>query len=298
MTESRRSVELPDDKEIARRLQEGGLLGIAPQVDDFCLKLVARLTKAKLVDALELGTVWGCVLDESFPKSSGGVRNLVDCGYFDLVVGAITQDEALAKEASQVRALVCETKALFPPPKYPLFTAGDLPPDSIHDYTRYTQARRIADVVFEYGTTDLLDLQSEKPYMMDKRANRDVPPIMDRGRHTYKGFFLERYFESLVLWTPWGEYSFASIHKVNYKKLASSMPDMLRRLGAIEALPWCEWDGQRSDYFQINGPIYGVTKVDDERLPEPVYKYSQEYKGYNAEAAKDAWGMLANRYFP
>lgn len=68
----------------------------------------------------------------------------------------------------------------------------------LHDAALQQQARKIADIVFEYFATGA---SHASPYLEDRR--RETPNSF--YNQTAQGFFLELYYGlPSKLWTPWG----------------------------------------------------------------------------------------------
>ncbi len=152
--------------------------------------------------------------------------------------------------------------------------------DSLHNLARYSQARKIADLLFECVKTD----GGKRVLMKDARTGgcADIFP----QHQTHRGLFLEvRGGVPNRLWTPWGEYRFGGAGR----KWDDAMLDsVLERLGATVFA-----DPGANNGAGETGQIYALHKLDKEPLPDPVLR---EGFGRSHLDCESAWGRLGVLY--
>lgn len=270
-------VTMPDREVIVRKMQELGVLGISEQTNGFFYRLAEILDRAQLNGA-GLTLIWETSIHESLSGLPPVTRSAVGMD-FDRIVDAITPDAEVADNAKKSREalmvqLAAMAKAAEPNP-------DDLgPEDSLQDLERYSQARRIADLIFEYVSPDYR--VTDRPWKEDRR-DEGANPFYNQ---THRGFFLEAYYGSLGrLWTPWGKYSFGGSGCGSWEEVT---PKILERLGATLCLP------EEYREYGVVGPVYALHKIDEVELPDPVEQPRSHFRTY--EEAKQAWDDLTRQY--
>lgn len=155
------------------------------------------------------------------------------------------------------------------------------PADSLTDLSRYTQARRIGDIVFEHVTRKA-GLLGEAVWMVDWR-NQEVNPFFSQ---THRGFFLEQYYSSpSILWTPWGKYCFGGSGSWTNKHRQAVLHSLKATLHKPAVV---------NNVMGKIGPIYAVHEVDGVELPDPVERPRSLYVPY--EEIKRVWKSLTQQY--
>lgn len=270
-------VRMPSREEILQRLP-AGTLGITPQTDAFYMNFVDSIADSEKV-GMGLNMAWELADYNTLRAYPAVIRAFVKMG-FDRVVDAITPDPEVAEQAKEFRKKVFEEVERERKAKEPKLE--DLgPADSLTDFTRYSQARKIADIVFEYASDDV-NRSLDKIWMQDGRNQGTNPYYMQ----THRGFFLEAYYGQLSkLWTPWGKYGFGGSGSGSWEEVT---PVILDRLGAVEKVP------ERNTEQGTIGPIYTVHKVDKIVLPDPVERPRSLYVPY--EDVDKAWKSLTQQY--
>lgn len=272
-------VTMPDREILARQLQGLGVFGISEQSNTFFQRYTEYLADTK-INAAGIYMTWVNATADTLSGYPPMVSSIIDM-YFDRVVDAVIPDPEVADEAKEIRRKIMEEISALSKAAEP--KVEDLgPEDSIDDLTRYTQARRVADVVFEFVSRNAGDLGDG--IWVEDRREEEVNPFYHQ---THRGFFLEQYYSNpSKLWTPWGEYGFAgsgsSWDDISRKKL-------LERLGATIYRP------QQNTNYGVVGPIYALHKIDDIELPEPVARPRSAYKEY--DEIKNIWRKLTSQYY-
>lgn len=276
--EQMKAVEMPQREEALRRLQEAGILGVTPQTDEFYSRFINSIAGTSKVGA-GLNMAWELAGYDTLRAYPSIMRAAVNMN-FDRVVDIITPDPEVAEQAKEFRKKVSEEaerqrKAAEP-------TAEALgPADRLDDFDRYTQARKVGNIVFEQVTRKAG--QSGEGIWMEDWREQEANPFY---RQTHRGFFLEQYYSSpSILWTPWGEYHIGGS--------GSGWPEearqaVLDRLGVTLHKP------EVNNEMGTIGPIYAVHKVDDIELPEPIERPRSQYVPY--EDVKKAWQSLTRQY--
>lgn len=271
-------VRMPSREEILQRLP-AGTLGITPQTDAFYMNFVDSIADSEKVGG-GLNMAWELAGYDTLRGYPAIVRAGVNIS-FDRVVDAITPDSEVAEQAKEFRKKVLEEAERERKAKEPKLE--DLgPADSLTDFARYSQARRVADIVFEYASGNV-NSSLYQIWMQDRR-NQGVNPYYNQ---THRGFLLEAYYGQLSkLWTPWGQYGFGGgSGSGNWKEVT---PVILDRLGAVEKVP------VRNTEQGIIGPIYTVHKIDEIVLPDPVERPRSLYVPY--EEVDKVWKSLTQQY--
>jgi len=271
-------VQMPPQEEILRKLQDAGLYGLTSQTDTFFQRFSEQAADHEIVGA-GLNMAWELAGYDTLRQYPSVVRAAVNAG-FDRAVDAITPDPEVAEQAKAFRRKVLEEaerqrKAAEP-------TAEDLGvADSLKDFDRYTQARKVGDIVFEQVTRKA-GQRGEGIWMEDWRE-QEVNPFY---RQTHRGFFLEQYYSSpSILWTPWGEYHIGGS--------GSGWPEeprqaVLNKLGVTLHKP------EVNNEMGTIGPIYAVHEVDGVALPNPIERPRSQFAPY--EEVKTAWKSLTQQY--
>jgi len=144
------------------------------------------------------------------------------------------------------------------------------------DKELFAAIRKIADMAYEYASADV----GGEPWLEDRRGER-VNPYYNQ---TESGVFLEMYYGIPgKLWTPWGSWNCwgsGSGYGGEYDR-------MLERLGAVEHTP------ETISTMGVFGPVYALTSVDGDPLPEAVVRDRQKF--IDSKAIDAAWEtMLAD----
>jgi hypothetical protein len=263
---------MPDREIILRRLKDSGVLGVSEPSNAFFYKFTEYLADRPVIGPV-LNLFWAQAMTDTmsgYPPQVSLAMNL----YFNRAIEAVTQDPEVTEEAKvfreQIYAELKKRVELAQP------NPEDLgPKDSLHDLERYTQARKIADLVFQYTSEDS---------QVDDRREEEANPYYNQ---THRGFFLEQYYGlPNKIWTPWGEYGFGGSGSGWDKK---TLDKILQRLGATLHKPL-----KREEYGEV-GPIYALHKIDDIELPDPVERPRKAYIPY--KESKDAWRKLTKEYY-
>lgn len=273
---SLKTVGMPDREILARQLQQIGVLGISEQTNAFFQRFTEYLSD-KTVNAPGVYMAWTLAGTDTLSGYPPVVGIMMDV-YFDWVVDAIIPDKDVAENAKTVRSRTLDTVENMLKASEP--KVEDLgPEDSLDDLQRYSQARKIADIIFEYASSPRTGAKIWMEDWRDQGAN----PYYNQ---THRGFFLEQYYNTPgKLWTPWGEYDFGGSSSGWDDKTRQKVLD---RLGATEYLPV-----RHEEYGEV-GPIYAIHKIDDVELPDPVSRPRSSFKSY--EDAKKAWEKLTKDY--
>lgn len=196
-------VLMPEREILARKFQGLGMLGVSEQTNRFWNSLAENLDGVKLNDA-GLVLVWETTLQKSLGEYGQMMVGLVGMS-FDRVVDAITTDQEFANSAKKVREdLNKKLKDLSKAAEPKLEDLG--PEDSLENLERFQQARRIADIIFEYVGTDYR--HAKNGVSMGDGRDESANPYYNQ---THRGFFLEAHYGlPSSLWTPWGEYHFGN----------------------------------------------------------------------------------------
>lgn len=141
----------------------------------------------------------------------------------------------------------------------------------------FRQMRAIADMIFEYAETDP-GLRTARPWLEDRRQE-GVNPYY---RQTESGLFLELYYgQPGSIWSPWGKWGMAGSGSGDW----TSLPEILRRLGASERIPL-----KVNDQGEF-GPTYSLHEFDGVALPEPkLLLFSDDFADY--DTVKKAWARM------
>lgn len=135
--------------------------------------------------------------------------------------------------------------------------------DSLSDLTRFTQARRIGDIVFEYVEGE----PGQGGIWMRNNRDQEPNPCLCQ---TLRGFFLEITLGSPnILWTPWGQYVFGGGGTRWPKEPVNEILDRLRA-DMYKRTSFNETTG-------IASPIYAVHEVDGILLPNPIERPKRQY---------------------
>ena len=273
-----KAVQMPTREEMLQRLQAAGVYGITPQTDAFYDQFI-KYTSDHQLNGMGLTNSWEFASYDTLRQYSPFIRTDIGAG-FDTVIDAVTPDDEVANDAKEFRKKVLEEvarkrKASEPKPE----ELG--PADSLNDLGRFSQARQIADIVFEYVTRKAGDIR-EGIWMEDRRGE-DANPYYNQ---THRGFFLEGYYGQISnLWTPWGKYGFGGDGSGSWKK---ATPEILERLGATEHMP--ETDTEMGTI----GPIWAVHRIDGVEVPDPVERPGSQFIPY--KEADAAWDALKAQY--
>ncbi len=91
------------------------------------------------------------------------------------------------------------------------------------------------------------------------------------------------------VWTAWGEYRFGGDASASSHAAEQLLEAVLAQLGATVHRPF-----KRDNLVGEYGPVYGIHRVDDLELPEPVEAQPDEY--FPQEDAKKIWREFTRRY--
>lgn len=156
----------------------------------------------------------------------------------------------------------------------------------IHDAELYALTRRVADTVFEYANTRA-DLETERPWLQDWRHISPNPYFNQTN-----GLFLEVCGGiPLILWTPWGAWTFGGSGHSAWKNKGedgkSLLDKVLERLGATLFFA----EGTTPMGGNTAGPVYSLHEVDGIALPIPEELETSAFGDH--EAVADAWKALS-----
>ncbi len=151
-------------------------------------------------------------------------------------------------------------------------------PRNYEDYGLYVAARKVADLVFEYASSD------PNRWLQDTRED---PGGLDAAyNQTESGLFLEIYRGQISsIWTPWGDYIFCgntSGDGTGSWRLVNT--EILKRLCAARYRPKQE----------SVGIVFAIHCVDKLQLPQPVEREPQNYLG--DDITRTAWDNMTRRY--
>ncbi len=153
----------------------------------------------------------------------------------------------------------------------------------LHKLELYAMTRKAADIIFEYATTRADDMNSEKPWIEDRRKDNPNPFL----NQTAYGLYLELYYGTpYSLWTPWGEWNFAGPGSDSWENI---LPSIIRRFAARLHHPLIL--NETGEY----GPVYELRKVENKMLPRPLELDKSIYASY--EEAKNAWEEMTRQYY-
>ena len=270
-------VRMPSREEMLKRLP-AGTLGVTPETDAFYTRFVDSVADSEKVGG-GLNMAWELAGYDTLRGQIPLIKAVVDMN-FDRVVDALTPDPEVAEEAKEFRKKVLEEVERQRRAKEPKLE--DLGPvDSLTDLARYTQARRIGDIVFEHATRKA-GQPGEGIWMEDWRK-QEVNPYY---RQTHRGIFLEQYYSSpSILWTPWGEYHIGGS--------GTGWPEE-RRQAVLDSLKATLHKPAVNNEMGTIGPIYAVHEVDGIELPDPVERPRSLYVPY--EEVKETWKSLTQQY--
>ncbi len=273
-----KAVQMPTGDEMLRRLQATGLYGLTPQTDAFYDQFM-KYSAGHQLNGMGLTNTWELASYDTLRQYPPALRAVIGAG-FDRVIDAITPDEKVADDAKQFRKKVLEELARKAKESEP--TPEELgPADSLTDLARYSQARRIADIVFEYASGDV-GVSFDYIWMQDRRGESPNPYY----KQTHRGFFLEGYYGQIsTLWTPWGEYGFGGSGSGSWEKVK---PEILKRLGAVEHKPL-----RITEMGEI-GPVWAVNSIDGEELPDPIERPRSQFA--TSREVDKAWKELTTQF--
>jgi len=154
----------------------------------------------------------------------------------------------------------------------------------IHDFRLFLIMRQIADMIFEYATTDHLSHEKDRPWLKDQRKEG----VNSSFNQTASGFFLEIYYgQPSRLWTPWGQWGFGGSGCGSWRNI---MPEILKRLKAEV------YQEKQVSAMGEFGPVYKIMAFDDQELPEPLLKEDRkQFLSYSV--IKEIWGELLGQYY-
>jgi len=169
-------------------------------------------------------------------------------------------------------------------------TTPTLPTDpmEIPDYRLFCAAKGLADRVYELlaehdGTTASGERKSL--WLQDWRHTQPNPYFAQ----TSSGLMLELYYGTPnTLHTPWGKWSFGGSSSSCGGGFDPIVAALCEEFGATVYQP------EVSNSWGCIGPIYTLSKVDGEALPEAVVAPRSEWKTY--EDAKAQWESLQAIY--
>lgn len=268
-------VAMPDREVLVRQLQKLGVLGISDQSNTFFNRYSEYLADNEM-NAAGVYSLWVKASTDTLSGEVPTVRAILD-GYFDIVVEAVVPDKEVAQEAKIIREEMLKKLgklAKAAEPKVKELGAAD----SLNDFERYSQARRIADIVFEYASPKV-----GSDIWMDDRRDGSANPYYNQTR---RGFFLEQYYSSLSrLWTPWGAYGFGGGSNGMSPEVSDAI---LKRFGATLHEP------VRHEEYGTVGPVWALHKIDETELPEPVVQPRSAFR--TSEVSHKTWEKLTKRY--
>lgn len=268
-------VAMPDREVLVRQLQKLGVLGISDKSNTFFNRYSEYLADNEM-NAAGVYALWNKASTDTLSGEMPVVRATLDA-YFDIVVDAVVPDKEVAQEAKEIRKELLKELgklAKAAEPKVKELGAAD----SLNDFERYSQARRIADIVFEYVSPKV-----ESDIWMDDRRDESANPYYNQTR---KGFFLEQYYSSLSkLWTPWGAYGFGGSGSGMSPEVRDAI---LKRFGATLHEP------VRNEEYGTVGSVWALHRIDEIELPEPVVQPRSAFRTH--DASDKAWEKLTKRY--
>lgn len=157
-------------------------------------------------------------------------------------------------------------------------------PGDLMDCELFKAAHRVADIVFEYVDRGFTS-GSNRPSMEDCRRAEANPYY----NQTASGLFLEIcYGTPGSLWTPWGKWAFVGSGSGTGNQFNEVVEKLQERFGLTVYRP------RRYDpsYGEI-GPIYALTRVDDQPLPPAAELDYGQYRSY--QKVKKAWRQLTKQ---
>lgn len=151
---------------------------------------------------------------------------------------------------------------------------------SLMDYELFKSVHRVAEIVYE--CIDKVFASERRP-MEDRRKEKPNPYY----NQTASGIFMERYYGlPSSLWTPWGKWNIGG-SGTGSQKWDEVMELLHDRLGITVYKP------VRNESIGTIGPVYFVTKVDDQVLPPPVELARGNYQSY--DDVNKAWAELTKK---
>lgn len=203
----------------------------------------------------------------SLIESNGSVRDIVQ----DIVLASIEGEGLEMHLVNPIGVLTAdETQA----------ERISAEPGNLMDFELFKLVHRVAEIVYEcIGQA----FTSDRCPMNDRRKDGANPYY----NQTASGIFLEMYYGlPSSLWTPWGKWSIGGGGSGGreWEKVMELLHD---RLGITVYKP------VRNETIGTIGPVYFVTKLDDQVLPPPVELARGNYQSY--DDVNKAWAELSKK---